>query len=187
MPGIVLIITFTSCLLAHACSIVLHGSYGQPVGKFLLKVKVFDRTESKLPYKQALLRDSVPIVLGLIAYALSAPRILDGSYPFDDIDQNHFKEIDMLPMMFSAFVSSAWFPLEVVTMLTNKKRRAVHDFIAHSIVKRISQPRFERDTAWMHSSSVPAFALRLIYFDTRSALIYNLPISKPIPDNIEQT
>ena len=30
----------------------------------------------------------------------------------------------------------AWFLLELVTMLFNPKRRAVHDFIAGSVVKR---------------------------------------------------
>jgi len=34
--------------------------------------------------------------------------------------------------------SLVWFVAELVTMLTNAKRRAVHDFIARSVVVRLS-------------------------------------------------
>jgi uncharacterized RDD family membrane protein YckC len=33
----------------------------------------------------------------------------------------------------------AWFTLEIVTMLSNRKRRAVHDFIAGSVVMRVDR------------------------------------------------
>jgi uncharacterized RDD family membrane protein YckC len=33
-----------------------------------------------------------------------------------------------------SYVSLGWFITEVVTMLTNKKRRALHDFIANTVV-----------------------------------------------------
>jgi uncharacterized RDD family membrane protein YckC len=37
------------------------------------------------------------------------------------------------------------FVLELITMLTNDKRRAVHDYIAGSVVVRRSNPTIERD------------------------------------------
>ena len=134
MPVFVLITSFANALLAHAYNVILHAKYGQTLGKFFFKVKVFDITQSKLSYKQALLRDSVPIILGLIAYTMLVPHVLDGTYPFDNTDPNLREKIDLIPMMLFAFVSSGWFFLEVVTMLTNKKRRAIHDFIARSVV-----------------------------------------------------
>jgi uncharacterized RDD family membrane protein YckC len=33
----------------------------------------------------------------------------------------------------------AWFVLELLTMLTNNKRRALHDFIAGSVVVRLAR------------------------------------------------
>jgi uncharacterized RDD family membrane protein YckC len=33
-----------------------------------------------------------------------------------------------------AIIAFSWFLLELITMLTNKKRRAVHDYIAGSVV-----------------------------------------------------
>jgi uncharacterized RDD family membrane protein YckC len=35
-----------------------------------------------------------------------------------------------------AWAGCAWYLLEVITMLTNDKRRAVHDFIAGTVVVR---------------------------------------------------
>jgi uncharacterized RDD family membrane protein YckC len=34
------------------------------------------------------------------------------------------------------WLATLWFLLEIATMLTNEKRRAVHDFIAGSVVIR---------------------------------------------------
>jgi uncharacterized RDD family membrane protein YckC len=36
-----------------------------------------------------------------------------------------------------AFADFAWFVAEILTMLSNEKRRAIHDFIAGTVVVRI--------------------------------------------------
>jgi len=40
--------------------------------------------------------------------------------------------------MVLAFAGLGWFLLEVITMLTNSKRRAIHDLIAKTVVMKVA-------------------------------------------------
>ena len=48
------------------------------------------------------------------------------------------EQITSLPGLILAYASLGWFLLEVVTMLTNSKRRAIHDLIAKTVVLRVA-------------------------------------------------
>jgi uncharacterized RDD family membrane protein YckC len=119
--------TFSS----DAYSVLMHARFGQTLGKMLTGVKVLDVSEAKLSFRQALLRDVVAIVFSLITVANALPRMLAGLDPFAEPSQ--FSWIDKFWM----YGSVIWFAAELVTMLTNAKRRAVHDFIARSVVVRV--------------------------------------------------
>jgi uncharacterized RDD family membrane protein YckC len=113
----------------YAYSVVLHGLYGQTVGKRIAGVWVRDITEGPLSFRQALLRDSVPIVLTIGAVILDLPKAFRGINPLEDTALDTASS-------FIGFTAIAWFGAEVVTMLWNNKRRAIHDFIAGSVVVR---------------------------------------------------
>ena len=114
-------------------SIWLHGKYGQTIGKMLLKVKVMDVSEIKsLRYSQALRRDIVPlgITVALLPYELYKIAIgqfymADPAIPPDKVS------------LAISFVMVGWCVLEMVTMLFSRRRRAIHDFIAGSVVIRM--------------------------------------------------
>jgi uncharacterized RDD family membrane protein YckC len=112
-------------------TVAMHARYGQTLGKMLMGVKVLDLSETRLSLRQALLRDVVPIAFSLIAVMSGVPRVLAGLDPY--WDASNFTWIDKIWM----FGSLLWFVAELVTMLTNAKRRAVHDFIARSVVARV--------------------------------------------------
>jgi uncharacterized RDD family membrane protein YckC len=107
--------------------VVGHGKYGQTVGKKLLKIKVFDIDEKNLiGYRRAFLRESVWFfvsiagIIYLIIITQNISSINEGiSEKYDDI---------------VGLTSLSWFVVELITMLSNYKRRAVHDFIAGSVV-----------------------------------------------------
>ncbi|OGW29455.1 MAG: hypothetical protein A2X56_06630 [Nitrospirae bacterium GWC2_57_13] len=110
-------------------SIGMHGRFGQTIGKMLARVKVLDVSEQQLSMRQAVLRDSVPLVLIL------------ASIPFQIISVLNAQPLlasgnDSMPMKIISSVDTAWFMAEIITMLTNYKRRALHDFIARSVVVR---------------------------------------------------
>ncbi len=113
-----------------AYSVLMHGNFGQTLGKMVTRVKVLDLSESKLSMFQALLRDSVAIAFVAIQTAFYLPTILKGVNPYE------VRELSLWSWILS-YTLSIWFLAELVTMLTNKKRRAIHDFIARSVVIRL--------------------------------------------------
>jgi len=113
-----------------AYSIVLHGMYGQTLGKRIVGVKVLDVSETRLSMRQAVLRDCVPLLLTLVGLVTDLPVVAGGGNPYD---KAHLEAADLVLV----FGVNIWFALELVTMLSNDKRRAVHDFIAGSVVVRV--------------------------------------------------
>jgi uncharacterized RDD family membrane protein YckC len=120
-------IVSSSFFLAY--SIWMHGKFGQTLGKMACKVIVLDVSERSLSMKQAVMRDILGVVLLPIGLATDIPRIIQG---IDIQAAANFTAIDWI-IAYSMF---GWFIIEVVTMLTNNKRRALHDFIAGSVVIR---------------------------------------------------
>lgn len=118
--------------------VVMHGHYGQTVGKMACKVRVIDnRTGGKITFWQAWLRESIPVGLNLVflvhelTYSISGKA---GSPLRTDAG-----ELSPTPLFWlCTLIPPLWFLAEIVTMLTNSRRRALHDFIAGTIVVRTS-------------------------------------------------
>jgi uncharacterized RDD family membrane protein YckC len=123
----VLVIWFVfASSLPYLYNVLMHGKYGQTVGKMATKVKVVDVSLAKLSMRQAFLRDSVYIALTTVTVIIGIPWIIGGGNPYQNPNT--------VSAMILAYASLAWFVVELVTMLTNSKRRALHDFIAGSVV-----------------------------------------------------
>ncbi|MEL6950531.1 MAG: RDD family protein [Pseudomonadota bacterium] len=109
--------------------IVMHAEYGQTLGKMATAVKVVDVSEARgLTIRQSMLRDVVPLISGVVATIGAVIQISTGNLS-DDGSPTAYD--------FHEALLGIWFLLEVITMLFNKKRRAVHDFIAGTVVKRV--------------------------------------------------
>jgi uncharacterized RDD family membrane protein YckC len=111
-------------------SVSLHARYGQTIGKKAMHVKVMDVSEERIPsLGQAFLRDVGYIVINISAliYIVAAHKYVTGS-----------EQVNSLPGMVLEFASFGWLLLEVVTMLTNSKRRAIHDLIAKTVVLKVA-------------------------------------------------
>ena len=109
-------------------SVVLHYKNGQTIGKWVAGIKVLDASETRrISLRQAVYRDGFYLLIafvGLVFYSYQLMR-------FDD-QQNTLAE-------YSSFSDNPvfwWTLIELITMLTNSKRRALHDFMAKSIVIR---------------------------------------------------
>lgn len=120
---------FVTLLVAHlAYGIVLHGLFGQTLGKRLCGVRVVDISEKPLSMFRAVLRDSPWVALAIWGAFPAIGRILSGEPPYS-----------MTPTpteQLSDFFSTAWMALELLTMLSNPKRRSIHDLLARSVVIR---------------------------------------------------
>lgn len=111
-----------SSLLYYPYSMYLHTAQGATVGKKVCKVRVVDaKNERPIKFRQALLREIIPalfiigiLIAGIIDYETGSETTLE----------------------WVGFTFAIWFILEIITMLTNRKRRALHDFIAGTVVVR---------------------------------------------------
>jgi uncharacterized RDD family membrane protein YckC len=124
---------FAASLVFYLYSIFFHGRYGQTIGKMLTRVRVLDLSEEKLTVSQAITRDLVPLSMSIAAFVV----MVNIEVPVE------LSELDfaaMIPLLVFASISLLWWLAEILTMATNRKRRAVHDFIAGSVVVRISDP-----------------------------------------------
>lgn len=126
-------------------SIFMHGRWGQTVGKMVTRVRVVDaETEEPISYRKAFLRDAVPILLVFPLHARSLYQLMTGAeYP--EIQSNLDLSAPAGAIAWTTFITLIWWFAEIVTMLTNEKRRAIHDFIAGTVVVRtnIEEPMEE--------------------------------------------
>jgi uncharacterized RDD family membrane protein YckC len=107
-------------------SVLMHAFYGQTLGKKALGLKVLDVSESPISMRQSFLRDSIYIAINTTALILSIYLVLSDS-PRDTTS------FSMANMIFG-IGTLLWFVAEIVTCLMNQKRRALHDFIAGTVV-----------------------------------------------------
>jgi uncharacterized RDD family membrane protein YckC len=121
-------------------TIWMHARYGQTVGKMVTKVRVVDfRTEGKISVRQAWLREGLPLLLSLALLGYEVSAILSGRLTLGDT-ANVEALVASRPFWLLAALPGLWFVAEVLTMLTNAKRRALHDFIAGTVVVRTNIP-----------------------------------------------
>ena len=114
-----------------AYSVYLHGRFGQTIGKWIMKVQVMDLSGARLTMRQAILRDGVLIVLCALYLVFAAKPVFSGVSP-------ESSDFARGPVLFLTYSVLTWTLLELGTMLTNERRRAIHDLIAGSVVVRRS-------------------------------------------------
>ncbi len=131
--GVMLVITQNLAWLFY--TVIMHAKYGQTYGKMVCKVRVVDfGTEGAISFRQACLREGIPIavslgIIGYEIYAISTGALSTAAIAKGEIAKNRaFWILAILPLL--------WFIAEAVTMLTNEKRRALHDYIAGTVVVR---------------------------------------------------
>ncbi|HJV20527.1 MAG TPA: RDD family protein [Sediminibacterium sp.] len=117
--------------------VIGHSIYGQTIGKRLMGIKVFNVNEKDLiSYEHAFLRESVyffTVIAGVIYLTINTSKVLILN---EEIKDTYYNDIVGL-------TSGVWLILELLTMWFNKKRRALHDFIAGSVVVDLTELRRE--------------------------------------------
>jgi len=101
----------------------MHAVHGQTLGKMLCQVKVLDLSECPVSWLQAFRRESVYVLLNVLALILCVHQTLS--------DSGGFIEHSVLN-----WIWAGWLGLELLTMYASPKRRALHDFIGRTVVAR---------------------------------------------------
>ena len=94
-------------------------------------IKLYNIDENSLiPLKKAFQRESIWIVGQLIILIFFVAKILATEVNKEELINNHEGS--------AALLTISWTFIELITMLTNVKRRSIQDYIANSIVIKIN-------------------------------------------------
>lgn len=114
-------------VIGIAYYVIMHARYGQTLGKMITKVKVLDISEERyLSYTQACLRDILPILMIPFSIYIYA-QLAFYNQTWSTLGEGSW-------FLYLGFAMFGWVMLEMISMLFNDKRRAIHDFIAGSVV-----------------------------------------------------
>ncbi len=135
-------------ILHFVYSICFHALFGGTLGKLGTKLRVVRaKDETPISWVHAILRDLIPLSLS-ITISVMAIQLFDHAAPTEtnqDIlamaeDRQSLPSVHPASetLAYLGLIILGWYLLELVTMLTNSKRRALHDFIAGTVVVRIN-------------------------------------------------
>ena len=134
-----IIVWFLQSLIWVAYSVYMHGKYGQTIGKMVTKVKIIDaKTHNPISFRHAIVRDSIPILIIIISEVYLAYHLATGTISIDDLINGE----SGTGVGWFLWIFAGWYLAEIITMLTNNKRRALHDFIAGTVVVRTNIEKF---------------------------------------------
>jgi uncharacterized RDD family membrane protein YckC len=128
-----------SLALGLGYTIYCHGRFGQTVGKWLMGIRVVRVTGERIGWREAWLRSSVELpfsALNVVGRIIALVGTADSEYYGVGWYQRGLNVAGHAPSWagWAGRVAVIWFWSEVVTMLFNKRRRALHDFIAGTVV-----------------------------------------------------
>lgn len=141
------VIFMINCTYAWVYSVSMHGRFGQTLGKMSTRVRVVDvKTEGPITFRHALLRDSVPILISNFLLLYESYRLITGLPVSESITRiSSDPSVATTGEIWIALIVLVWWFAEIITMLTNDKRRAIHDFIAGTVVIRTNIEELEGD------------------------------------------
>ena len=123
------ILTYTFFIFYY---IFLVYKYEGTPGKRLCKIKVRKKNGKRIGLKEAILRESVGLFLaGFLrySYVLTALKLSNGDFSYQDFESlrpNWYPFLD--------WIYDIWLWSEIIIILLNKRKRALHDFIAGTVV-----------------------------------------------------
>jgi len=117
--------------------------YGGTPGKLMLGLRILKVDGSPVGYKEAMLRYSPLFALALlasVAFALASWNLSEAEYLGLGWKERQARLTEMTPPWYRPVfaLEQIWIWSEFLVMMTNKKRRAIHDFLAGTVVVNIS-------------------------------------------------
>ena len=140
-----ILILFLGLLLPSLYPIVCVSLWGQTLGKYLLKIKVVRVNGSECAWKEGILRGIVVFVVQLTVscFLVSILREAPESY-FQSTDYQTkliaFNAVSKSIFDTSQVLLGIWYLTDTITFFTNSKYRALHDFVAGTVVVRKEIP-----------------------------------------------
>ena len=129
---------FLPCLLiTFFYSIYLVKRFGGTPGKMIMGIKITKTDGSPITYKEAILRCAPDVIFWLITTSgiiFITLQMSDTEYLSLTPKDRHNRLFELPWLKPVDIVSQIWVFSEYVVLLTNKKKRALHDFLAGTVV-----------------------------------------------------
>ena len=126
-PTLVLYLWLLIASLAHPFyTFLMHGFYGQTLGKMAMNVKVVNTAEHSINFHQAVLRSMPEIIFNSGAVFFVVLETADEKGSFDSL----------LGLVFTIvlFLTIIWGIADIFVFIIDEKHRALHDFITGTVV-----------------------------------------------------
>jgi len=138
IPGAV-ISTILASTVFSIYSIYFHYKFGATLGKMAVGIKVTLPNGNSIGLKNSFLRSSVDLVFSFFM-VLAQIIAINNADPEQYLELGFFERtqyiLPLLPAWYALVNTSSqvWVWGEFIVLLTNKRRRAIHDFIAGTVV-----------------------------------------------------
>lgn len=134
-----MLILVPMAFLYFGYEVYFHARFGQTIGKMAGGIRVLTTDGQRISFRHAFLRSSVDLAFAIISIAGSFMALMH--FPNSEytqlgwMGQTHRLE-QLYPVWrgWTSIASDVWVWSEIFTVLFNRKRRAIHDFIAGTIV-----------------------------------------------------
>jgi uncharacterized RDD family membrane protein YckC len=135
--AIALVIPMAGALVGY--SIYFHGRFGQTIGKRVMGIRVVRLTGERISWREAWLRSSVDLLftlLSIIGAFMALAAIPDADYYGVGWMQRTDNLVALQPrwLSWTGTAAEIWVWSEVIVMLFNKRRRALPDLLAGTVV-----------------------------------------------------
>ena len=122
-------------------SVYLVRRFGGTPGKLMMRLRIRKVSGEPVGYREALLRYAPEFLFGLLitlALMLTVLQMTDAEYRAMSFMERSKRLVDLAPGWFRPvqILQQVWIWGEFIVLLTNRKRRALHDFIAGTVVIR---------------------------------------------------
>jgi uncharacterized RDD family membrane protein YckC len=120
-----------SIVLVQSYYIFCHSFWGQTLGKRAVGIRIVKVSGERITWREAILRSLVDVVFTLIFIFSMLPILFPNLEP---VWLRWAVAVRSLWLGELGRIGDVWFWSELITMLFNKKKRALHDFIAGTVV-----------------------------------------------------
>ena len=134
-----MIMLVPSTVLFSWYNVYFNANFGGTVGKLIMKIRIVKPDGRAISYVEAFKRSSIDLIFGVIS-------LLAQLYAIAQVDALVYTSATWIerpvilqefnPAWFGAFIllQHIWVWSELIVILFNKRKRAIHDFIAGTIV-----------------------------------------------------
>lgn len=120
-------------------NVYLVRRFGGTPGKLIMRLRVRKKTGEPVGYREAILREAPNLLLGVLTTIAMLPalsKMSDAEFHALPARARSIRIAQLAPAWSKPLriVGTIWPYSELVVLLTNRKRRALHDFIAGTVV-----------------------------------------------------